>query len=379
MNDSNLQKVIELRHTLHRYPELSMQEVETMARLKDFLQENTSIQVVERDGWFYGVKPGYDRQAPAIAFRADVDALPISEPADFPHSSVHNGISHKCGHDGHCAALCSLALSLEGVSLPHSVYLIFQPGEETGAGAKLCVDLIRDESIAEIYAFHNLSGYPAGTLVYRQGLTQPASEGLSICLQGKQSHASAPEEGRNPAAALAQIAVYSQQLLEKSYCGMVLCTITGLNAGAGDFGISPGEGTIDLTLRAEQEEELKQLERKLLQFSSQQAATTGLTMTYHISDAFPETRNHDSCLQRVLCCAQREGIPTLEMDRLWRASEDFGLYLKHCPGAMFYLGNGMDHPPLHSVEYDFNDSILPIAVRIMTALAMDKRDGGRRK
>ena len=102
-------------------------------------------------------------------------------------------------------------------------------------------------------------------------------------------------------------------------------------------------------------------------------------MTYHISDAFPETRNHDSCLQRVLCCAQREGIPTLEMDRLWRASEDFGLYLKHCPGAMFYLGNGMDHPPLHSVEYDFNDSILPIAVRIMTALAMDKRDGGRRK
>ena len=122
-----------------------------------------------------------------------MDALPIPETIDLPYGSQNEGVSHKCGHDGHCAALCGLALALDQMETTRDVYLIFQPGEEIGAGALVCRDLITEKGISEIYAFHNLGGYPEGSLVYREGLTQPASEGLRICLTGKTSHASAPE------------------------------------------------------------------------------------------------------------------------------------------------------------------------------------------
>lgn len=370
MYDRQLQKVIALRHKLHQHPELSMRERETMARIKAFLRENTTVQIVEREGWFYAVKAGKTTEPPAIAFRADMDALPIQEDGTLPYASACNGVSHKCGHDGHCAALCGLALALEENPPERTVYLVFQPGEEIGAGGERCAGLIREKGIAEVYAFHNLSGYPEGAVVYRTGLTSPSSEGLTIRLCGKQSHASCPEEGNNPAAAISRVALYSQELLNQPFRGMVLCTVTGISVGTGDFGISPGEGTICLTLRAEEEAELKRLEEALLRYAAALADTAGLSMEHEISDYFPETRNHKKGIQRVLRCAEARGIPVIAMDRLWRPSEDFGYYLKQCPGALFFIGNGTDYPALHTHSYDFNDHILPAAVRMFAALAL---------
>ena len=372
MNDKQLQKVIDLRHALHQHPELSMQERKTMSRIKAFLRENTTAQIVEREGWFYAVKPGKEPGAPAIAFRADMDALPIQEDGTLPYASTRDGVSHKCGHDGHCAALCGLALALEETPPERTVFLIFQPGEEIGAGGERCAALLREKDISEVYAFHNMSGYPEETVIVRNGLTNPASEGLTIRFHGKQSHASAPEEGRNPAAAISRLALYSQELIEQPHSGMALCTITGINVGSGDFGISPSEGTICLTLRAEQEAKMKQMEDALLRYASRQAEKDGLTVEHQISDFFPETRNHEDGVSRVLRCAEQQGLPAVEMDNLWRASEDFGYYLKQCPGAMFYIGNGTDYPPLHTRAYDFNDRILPTAIRMLAGLASDK-------
>ena len=374
MNEQELQRIITLRHALHRHPELSMQERETMARIQAFLREHTAVEIVEREGWFYAVKPGRDPAARPIAFRADMDALPIRESGRLPYASACEGVSHKCGHDGHCAALCGLALALEETPPERTVYLIFQPGEEIGAGGERCAALLREKGISEVYAFHNMSGYPEGTVVYRNGLTSPASEGLTIRLHGKQSHASTPEDGRNPAAAVSRLALYAQQCLEQPHSGMVLCTVTGISVGNGDFGISPGEGSICLTLRAERESEMKRLERKLLLFAAEQAEESGLNVEHEISDAFPETRNHPEGIRRVLRCARKQGIPVAEMDELWRASEDFGYYLKQCPGAMFYIGNGTDYPALHTREYDFHDGILPTAVSMLAGLALE-RDG----
>ena len=370
MNEQLFQRIIALRHTLHRYPELSMGERETMARIKTFLRENTTVEIVERENWFYAVKPGSDPASRPIAFRADMDALPIQESGDLPYASVCDGVSHKCGHDGHTAALCGLALALEETLPERTVYLIFQPGEEIGAGGERCAALLGEKGIPEVYAFHNMSGFPEGTVVYRNGLTSPASEGLTIRFHGRQSHASAPEDGRNPASAVSRLALYSQECLERPHSGMVLCTVTGISVGNGDFGISPGDGSICLTLRAEREDEMKRLETELLRYAAEQAGENGLRLEHQISDYFPETRNHPEGLQRVLRCAEKHGIPTLEMDRLWRASEDFGYYLKQSPGAMFYIGNGTEYPALHTREYDFNDRILPAAVSMLTGLAM---------
>ena len=400
MHPCNLEKITRLRHVLHQHPDLSMQESGTMTILQAFLRENTSLEVCPQDGWFYALKKGQPdvgcdgksrngNPIAPIAFRADMDALPIPETITLPYGSQNSGVSHKCGHDGHSAALCGLALELSGIETARDVYLIFQPGEEIGAGALLCRNLIREKGIAEVYAFHNLGGYPEGALVYRRGLTQPASEGLRIRLTGKSSHASAPEKGNNPAGALAAIVQFALGITtqtdnhrqdfysEGSPDGidtasqqghMRLCTVTGIRMGEGDFGISPGEGEVCLTLRAEVESEMKAMEGAVLAYSERAASDAGLRISWSIHDYFPETRNHDFCLQRVLDAARRRKMPAIPMREIWRASEDFGYYLKKCPGAMFYIGNGEQYPALHTAEYDFNDRILEKAVALFAAL-----------
>ncbi len=368
MNKKHLEKIIEVRHTLHRKAELAMRERETVKVIKQFLTENTFLSVTEKDGWLFAVKQGRKKEK-RIGFRADMDALPIQETIALPYASEHPGVSHKCGHDGHMAALLALALELDGIETEGTVYLIFQPAEETGQGAEICRSLIQEEGIREIYAFHNLPGYPEGSIVYREGLTQPASEGLKLSFTGKTSHASAPEEGNNPADAMARIVLFLQGLTGKRTDSMLLCTVTGLKLGDGDFGISPGNGEISLTLRAEKEDDMKQLEKGILLFAAETVEALGLKMEYSIHDVFPETRNDRDCLAHVLDAAERLGKKPVAMDRLWRASEDFGYYLKECPGAMFYIGCGESYPALHTAEYDFNDRILETAADMFLAIA----------
>ena len=392
MRKDNLIRITELRHALHRIAELSMKERETARLLRDFLRRNTRFQVVDRGGWFYAVRKGtnFGEQAgedqpggsrpgdelPSgdrpggrrIAFRADMDALPIAEDETLSYHSVNAGVSHKCGHDGHCAALCGLALELDERETDADVYLIFQPGEETGSGAVFCRELIRQEKISRIYAFHNLSGYPEGSVVYRPGLTQPASEGLRLSFAGRASHASAPEDGRNPAELIARVILRAAEPAEDRSAGMMLCTVTGVRIGAGDFGISPGDGELCMTLRAEEESRMKQLEEQILAFAFEEGQQCGIGVSASVHDYFPETRNDDACLAAVVNAAERLGLTRIRMKDLWRASEDFGWYLKECPGAIFYIGNGEEHPPLHTAEYDFNDRILETAVDLFAAL-----------
>ena len=383
MKRKNLQKITDLRHELHMYPELSMQETETAARLRKFLEDNTGFQVVDRGNWFYAVRKVKGAKN-KIAFRADMDALPITEDHALSYHSRNEGVSHKCGHDGHCAALCGLALELDGKEndaleldrkekdTDSDIYLIFQPGEETGSGAVICRELIRQEGIAQIYAFHNLGGYPEGSIVYRSGLTQPASEGLRICFEGKTSHASAPEEGRNPSGAVARVILKAEELTRDQSDGMLLCTITGVSVGTGDFGISPGSGELSMTLRAEKETRMKEIEEQIIRFAQEEAARCQLQTSFSIHDYFPETRNNDQCLETVVTAATNLGIDVIQMENLWRASEDFGWYLKECPGAIVYIGSGENYPPLHSVGYDFNDRILATAVDLFTAIAKNR-------
>ncbi len=369
MKKENLQKITELRHELHRYPELSMQEKETARMIRNFLCDNTSLEIVDRGAWFYAVRKGRSGEA-SIAFRADMDALPMEGNRALPYHSLREGVSHQCGHDGHAAALCGLALELEEILPERTVYLIFQPGEETGQGALLCRELIREKSIAGVYAFHNLGGYPERSIVYRPGLTQPSSEGLKLHFHGKTSHASAPHEGRNPAQIMSKTVLFAEELLHKSWEGDVLCTVTGVRLGNGDFGISPGEGELCLTLRAERESELKQFEEEILKYAGALSEEAGVKTDSSIHDYFPETRNDDGSLAKILRAAEELHMKAVRMESMWRASEDFGWYLKECPGAMVYIGSGEDYPALHTDAYDFNDGILETAVDLFVRLAV---------
>lgn len=368
MDQKNLQKIQDLRHLLHRNAELSEKEARTKDILMQFMRVSTDLEVQDCGKYFYCIKDPGTGESP-IAFRADMDALPIDETISLPYFSGTPGVSHKCGHDGHSAALAGLGLELAGKELKRPVVLIFQHAEEIGKGGEPASELIPQLGISELYAFHNLSGYPEGAIVVRDGLSQPASKGLTVSFKGKPSHASNPEEGHNPSDAVCDLESYVRTLLAAPHKGMVLCTIVNISVGEKDFGISAGEGEISMTLRAENESEMDVLESDIRKQSRELASRDGLEVTFAISDSFPETRNNPSALSKVIACAEGLDLPVIHMEKLWRASEDFGHYLKKCPGAIFYIGNGETYAPLHTCGYDFNDRILETAVDLFAALA----------
>lgn len=367
MNKDNLKKIVELRHELHTHPELSGREGWTKRRLMDFIKDNTTLAVVDCGSWFYAAH--YVMGTEAIAFRADMDALPIPETGNgLPWASRCPGVSHKCGHDGHSAALCGLGLELESVPRPRSVYLIFQHAEETGQGGQICAALLRERSISEVYAFHNRSGYPEGSVVVRSGLCQCASKGLTVRMTGRRSHASEPEKGINPSFALTALVSHVESLLKEPHQGLVLCTVVNISVGQKDFGISAGEGEVSMTLRADREAEMDALEAGIREEAARLAQANGLEVEFEVSDPFPETVSSAECVRRVETAAQGLQLPLLQMEAPWRASEDFGYYTREFPGAIFYIGSGETWPPLHTPEYDFNDAILGTAVDMFLAL-----------
>lgn len=367
MNKDNLKKIVELRHELHTHPELSGREGWTKRRLMDFIKDNTTLAVVDCGSWFYAAH--YVMGTEAIAFRADMDALPIPETGTgLPWASRCPGVSHKCGHDGHSAALCGLGLELESVPRPRSVYLIFQHAEETGQGGQICAALLRERSISEVYAFHNRSGYPEGSVVVRSGLCQCASKGLTVRMTGRRSHASEPEKGINPSFALTALVSHVESLLKEPHQGLVLCTVVNISVGQKDFGISAGEGEVSMTLRADREAEMDALEAGIREEAARLAQANGLEVEFEVSDPFPETVSSAECVRRVETAAQGLQLPLLQMEAPWRASEDFGYYTREFPGAIFYIGSGETWPPLHTPEYDFNDAILGTAVDMFLAL-----------
>lgn len=371
---SDWNSILNLRHTLHAHPELSGEETETKKRLMDFIQQHTHLKVVDRGRWFYALyEPKEQNGQPPIGFRADMDALPMPEARDLPYGSTAGCVAHKCGHDGHSSALAALALLLEkDENILRPVYLIFQSAEETGKGGKSCADFVEAASLGEVYAFHNLSGYPENAIMVRDDLTQCASKGLTFRFTGKRAHAGTPEEGNNPAPALAKLTLFAQDLVRKVTSDplkTLLLTLVGLNVGGKDFGISPGEGEISFTLRADEEKDLAELEQWLRRKADQLAAEYGLRRTVTEADPFPATVNHKECAEKVRRAARDLGLQLVPMAKPWRPSEDFGWYLKVCPGAMFYVGNGETWPAPHHPQYDFNDNILQTPAKVFLRLA----------
>ncbi|MBR1657627.1 MAG: amidohydrolase [Synergistaceae bacterium] len=361
MNKENLQKIIELRHELHEYPELSGCEASTKRKLMNFIEANTRLAVIDCGKWFYASR--YVEGTKAIAFRADMDALPMDEAISLPYASKNPNVSHKCGHDGHSSALCGLALELESMPVNRSVYLIFQHAEETGAGARECSSLLRERSISEIYAFHNWSGWPEKSIVVKNGVCQFASAGITLRFTGRTSHASEPEKGINPAYAIAELVREIEAMKDG-----IFCTIVNINVGGKNFGISPGEGEISLTVRAETESEMRKAFNGIITRAEELAASRSMTLTKNASDYFPDTSSDSQCVETVRASAKSLGLDVIDMAEPIRASEDFGRYTKQIHGAIFYIGNGGDYPAIHTGNYDFNDNILETAVDMFTEI-----------
>ncbi len=352
---------VSLRQLLHTHPEASMAEARTREILMRFLREESDFTVVDRGQYFYAVKKAAQPEKPPIAFRADMDGVCIDGRTP----------GHYCGHDGHSSILAGLARALSGRALRRDVYLIFQPGEETGEGARICRELLAEKQIAEIYGLHNIPGYPLGRVLLRFGTFACASVGLSLHFTGRTSHAAYPEQGNNPALPMAALLLQLEEAAKalRQPGEILMLTVVGQKTGSEKYGVSAGEGSLYLTLRGEREDRFRALLQRCRELAEACAQQHGLQLVITEHERFPATENHEDNVFGVRAAAEALHMEVRELPEPMRWSEDFGYYLQDCAGAFFGLGAGEDTPALHTAGYEFPDALLEKGIALFSALA----------
>jgi len=366
------------RHELHRHPEVSGEERETARRVVEALRPFAPSKILTGLGG-HGVAAVFDSQkpGPTLLFRAELDALPIEEKSEADHRSTVSGKGHLCGHDGHSTILIALATGLSRQAVTRGrVVLLWQPAEEDGSGAAA---VLADPRFSELkpdfaYSLHNMPGLAFGTAALKSGPVNCASRGMKIKLSGKTAHASQPETGTSPMAAMSYLMPALTALSHGAppATNFTLATVTHASLGEKAFGIAPGDAEIWVTLRTLINDRMAELCEKAEGLVTQAALNAGLEHAISYHDIFFHCENAPEAVADLEAALTAEGVRFDEGNLPMRASEDFGRLRAVCPSAMFFLGAGEKHPALHNPDYDYPDDLTAIGARIFMAVIREK-------
>jgi hippurate hydrolase len=365
-----------IRRDLHAHPELCYEEQRTADVVAARLEE-WGIPVVRglgKTGVVGIVKNGSSNRA--IGLRADMDALPMQELNTFDHASRHPGKMHACGHDGHTAMLLGAAHYLSRHrNFDGTVYLIFQPAEEGGAGARRMMDdgLFDQFPMEAVYGMHNWPGLPAGSFGVIPGPMMASSNEFRVVVKGKGAHAAQPHRGIDPVMVAVQIAQAWQTIIsrEKNPLETAVLSITQIHAGSAT-NVIPDEAHMIGTVRTFSTGVLDLIERRMAEMANGIAAGFNAGIDFGFKRNYPPLVNDPErtafaveAMRAVVGAAHvnTDVEPTM-------GAEDFAFMLQAKPGCYVFIGNGDgDHRSgghglgpcqLHNGSYDFNDQLLPI-------------------
>ncbi|MCU0560556.1 MAG: amidohydrolase [Desulfobacterales bacterium] len=359
--------VIDLRRRLHRTPEQAGNEAAAAGLLLGFISRFRPDEVITGLGGhgaaavFRGPEPG-----PTVAFRAELDAVPVAEVDGAAHCSRAPGASHTCGHDGHAAIVAGVSCVLARRPVRRGrVVLLFQPSEETGEGAQRVIADPKFQRIKPdwIFALHNLPGHDRGQVLVRAGVFACASSGMVVELTGATSHAAHPEQARCPALAMCAI-IKNLIALPRSFDFFTLVTVVHARLGEIAFGTTPGRAEIMATLRAAGDDQMQQLLAAARRLAAEQAARERLELATRFCDPFAALANDPAAVDLIRRAAFESGRELRETAEPFRWSDDFGRFTAVAKGAMFGLGAGRTHAPLHSPTYDFPHELIPMGVEL---------------
>ncbi|MET0981327.1 MAG: M20 aminoacylase family protein [Telluria sp.] len=366
----------QIRRDLHAHPELSYEEQRTsdvvVARLAEW-----GIPVVRglgKTGVVGIIKNG--TSARAIGLRADMDALPMQEVNTFDHASRHPGKMHACGHDGHTAMLLGAAHYLSRHrNFDGTVYLIFQPAEEGGAGARKMIEdgLFEQFPMDAVYGMHNWPGLPAGSFGVIPGPMMASSNEFRVVIKGKGAHAAQPHRGIDPVMIAVQAAQAWQMIIsrEKNPLETAVLSITQIHAGSAT-NVIPDEAVLIGTVRTFSTEVLDLIERRMEEIANGVAAAFNASVDFGFKRNYPPLINHPEqtafAVEAMRNVAGAANVNTAVEPTM--GAEDFAFMLQAKPGCYVFIGNGDgDHRAgghglgpcqLHNGSYDFNDQLLPI-------------------
>ncbi len=382
-----------IRRDLHAHPELCYEEQRTAdvvaARLTEW-----GIPIVRGLGITGVVGIIKNGTSPrAIGLRADMDALPMQELNQFDHASRHDGKMHACGHDGHTAMLLGAAHHLATHrDFDGTVYLIFQPAEEGGGGARRMMDdgLFEQFPMDAVYGLHNWPGIPMGHFGVVEGPMMASSNEFRVVVKGKGAHAAQPHRGIDPVMVAVQIAQSWQTIVsrEKNPLDTAVLSITQIHAGSAT-NVIPDEAVLIGTVRTFTTAVLDLLEKRMEEIASHTAQGFNASVDFTFKRNYPPLVNHAKetafaveAMQAVVGAdkVNTDTEPTM-------GAEDFAYMLQEKPGCYVFLGNGDgDHRAgghglgpcqLHNASYDFNDDLLPIGASYWVKLVEMSLPQGR--
>lgn len=345
---------------LHNSPEMAFKENNTKKILKDYLESNTDLKIVDKGIFFYAIHD--EKEKETIALRTDIDSICDSKKNAF----------HGCGHDGHMSMICYAASLLKGKKIGKNIIFLFQPAEENGAGAKECLSLFDEVKIDKIIGLHNIPSFPLGQIIIKKGTFSDASLGLQISVKGVQSHAAYPKFGVNPAFSISNLIMKLHNIEKLNiFKSFVQITIIYVHVGEKNFGINAGLGEIGLTLRAEKTDELNLLKETVLKEmnnsiieSYNEEDRKKVKISYNIFDEFPATVNKDEDASYYYKKLKDKNYNVIYLDSPMRWSEDFSHYEKKTSSFFFGLGSGENTSPLHTKDYIFPKELIRLGGEI---------------
>ncbi|MCA9710811.1 MAG: amidohydrolase [Myxococcales bacterium] len=376
-----LPQLREIRHDLHRHPELGFEEHRTQATVRRWLEaRGYAPHDCAETGLWADLHPG--REGPCLALRADLDCLPMQETTDLPHRSVHEGRAHKCGHDGHTAILMGVAdlLARHRDRVPGNVRLVFQPAEEgvRGGGGRVMVAQGVLDGVDEIYGLHNWPPFPRGHLRVTAGPIMARTRELDLVVVGRGGHGSQPQACRDPIVAAAHLVTALQTAVSRGLGseggGVVsICQIQG----GSTHNVIPDRVQLAGTVRTFDPAVDARLMERIEEIGRGIAATFGVTVESSASEGYPVLVNHPRCAEAV----HRVGARVLGPERVSdeglpiAAGEDFAYFAQRIPAAYFFLGAGRGPsgtPGCHHPDFDFDDGLLAVGVGVFLGLVSDR-------
>jgi len=373
-------EITAFRRDLHAHPELGFEEVYTAGRVREALRACGVDEIHDGIGKTGVVGVIRGRSAASgrmIGLRADMDALPMREDNDFGWRSANDGLMHGCGHDGHTAMLVGAARYLaETRNFDGTAVLIFQPGEEGFAGARVMIEdgLFDRFPVQSVYAMHNWPGMPVGTVGINRGAMMAAADRVTIEIKGKGGHGAHAYQTIDPVVVAAHIITAAQTIVSRSVRPIDAAVVSICAVQAGDLGamsVIPGEATLVGTVRTFSARVQAQVEQRLAELCAAIAAGFGATATIKYERIYPATIN--TAPEAMFAADVAESlVGASNVDRSMEPSmgaEDFSFMLQKKAGAYLRIGQDARNGAfLHNSRYDFNDEILPLGAALHAGL-----------
>ena len=378
-NGASLDRMVEIRRHLHRHPELSNREVETQAYLKAELEKEGFDQIQLLAGT--GIRVVYDTGKPGLtlAFRADIDALPVNEETGLPFASVNPGVMHACGHDIHTGILFGTAVAIKNdPTMVGKFVFIFQPaeegpppGEQGGASLMIAEGVLENPKPDVIFGLHGMGFLKLGQIGYRAGGIMARADRFRLKIYGKQTHGSTPHQGIDPIYVASEVVSSAQSLVSRRTDSRDPVVVSFGEFKAGQrFNIIPRNAELTGTIRTINVETGDNIPQLLDQIIAGITAAHGATYVFENETMCPSTQNDSTWTGKAVETLVAGGFQMTPVQPVL-AAEDFAYYAEQIPAVYFFLGvcEGEPCTHIHAPDYQPSEKAMPIGAAMFLQLA----------